>query len=57
MDKVVIFTLDGEAWRVYLRAARRVLPTEWNSKGAALAGAQVELRRIANKENFHHDPH
>jgi hypothetical protein len=38
-----VFTLDGEAWQVRING--EVLPTTWNSKGAALAGFHVECRR------------
>ena len=36
---------DEEAYRVWLDG-RILIPAEWNSKGAADAGAQVEIRRM-----------
>lgn len=43
------FTLDGEAWqaRVGKGPGAIVLTPTWNSRGAAIAGAQVEVRRLA----------
>ena len=38
-----VFTISEGEWKV--RLGNTVLPTIWNSKGAALAGLQVELRR------------
>lgn len=46
---IVPFTLDGEAWqaRVGKGPGSVVLSATWNSRGAAVAGAQVEVRRLA----------
>jgi hypothetical protein len=43
------FTLDGEAWQVRVGKGpgARVLSPTWNSRGAAIAGGQVEVRRLA----------
>lgn len=42
------FTLDGEAWQVRVGGhGGRVLSPTWNSRGAAIAGGQVEVRRLA----------
>jgi hypothetical protein len=38
-----VFTIREGEWNV--RCAGRVLPTVWNSRGAALAGLATELRR------------
>jgi hypothetical protein len=38
-----VFTLRPDEWRV--RIDHEVLPTVWNSKGAALAGLATECRR------------
>ena len=38
-----VFTLRQDEWQV--RIGREVLPTIWNSKGAALAGLATECRR------------
>ena len=38
------FTLREGEWKV--RLFGRVLPAAWNSRGAALAGMEVERRRI-----------
>ena len=35
---------ETQAWRVILNG--ELLPHSWNSKGAALAGLQVERRRM-----------
>ena len=41
MDQV--FTIREGEWQI--RIGDEVLPTIWNSKGAALAGLEVERRR------------
>ena len=38
-----VFTIREGEWQV--RIGLEVLPTIWNSRGAALAGLEVELRR------------
>jgi hypothetical protein len=38
-----VFTIREGEWQV--RLGSEVLPTTWNSKGAALAGLKVEMRR------------
>jgi hypothetical protein len=38
-----VFAIREGEWQV--RIGREVLPTIWNSKGAALAGLKVEMRR------------
>ena len=38
-----VFTIREGEWQV--RLGNEVLPTIWNSKGAALAGLKVEMRR------------
>ena len=38
-----VFSIREDHWQVYLQG--KVLPIVWNSKGAALAGLKVELRR------------
>jgi hypothetical protein len=38
-----VFTLRPDEWQV--RIGREVLPTIWNSRGAALAGLVTECRR------------
>jgi hypothetical protein len=38
-----VFTIREGEWQV--RLGSEVLPTIWNSKGAALAGLKVEMRR------------
>lgn len=38
-----VFCIVEDEWRVQLNG--KVLPHTWNSKGAALAGLEVELRR------------
>jgi len=38
-----VFTLKFDEWKAILNG--KVLPTEWNSRGAALAGLEVERRR------------
>ena len=38
-----VFTIREGEWKV--RLGNEVLPTIWNSKGAALAGMKVEMRR------------
>ena len=45
--KTDVFSIKEGEWQV--RIGDKVLPTTWNSKGAALAGLQVELRRIEKK--------
>ncbi len=42
-----VFSIRDGEWQVKIGA--EVLPTIWNSKGAALAGLQVELRRMAKR--------
>lgn len=39
------FTVDGEAWNVRLSDGSILTPT-WNSRGAAVAGAITEMRRM-----------
>jgi len=41
------FSIRRDEWKA--RIEGEVLPTVWNSKGAALAGIEVELRRRAAK--------
>ncbi len=41
--KTDVFTLREGEWKI--RIGDDVLPTTWNSKGAALAGLAVECRR------------
>lgn len=43
-----VFTVSSDEWQISIDGT--VLPTVWNSKGAALAGLQVELRRRAAKQ-------
>ena len=38
-----VFTIREGEWQI--RIGDEVLPTIWNSKGAALAGLKVEMRR------------
>ncbi len=38
-----VFTVRDDEWQA--RIGNEVLPTIWNSKGAALAGIDVECRR------------
>ena len=38
-----VFTIRDGEWQV--RLGNEVLPTIWNSKGAALAGMKTEMRR------------
>ena len=40
---------DCDAWRAVIGG--KLLPTEWNSRGAALAGMEVERRRLLAKES------
>ena len=42
-----VFTVKQGEWQVLINGV--VLPTIWNSRGAALAGIAVELRRISAK--------
>ena len=55
------FTLDGVTWKGLLHG--RVIPGDYNSRGAALAGMEVEERRqeaerdARNFTNREHDPH
>lgn len=42
----VFYQLRSDSWKVYLVELKQVLPAEWNSKGAAIAGAVTELRRL-----------
>lgn len=46
-QKVTVFSIRADEWQV--KIGDKVLPTIWNSKGAAQAGAQVELRRMKKK--------
>lgn len=41
--KLEVFTIRRDEWKVAIDG--EVLPIEWNSKGAADAGATVELQR------------
>ena len=43
-----VFTIREGEWQV--RLGREVLPTIWNSRGAALAGLKVEMRRRGEHE-------
>lgn len=46
-----VFTIrhnGGQVWQCYLSG--KVLPTTWNSRGAALAGLEVESRRQKSRE-------
>jgi hypothetical protein len=43
-----VFTICEGEWQI--RIGAEVLPTIWNSKGAALAGLAVECRRRGVKE-------
>jgi len=38
-----VFTIRPNEWQI--QVGGEVLPTTWNSKGAALAGLKVEMRR------------
>jgi hypothetical protein len=38
-----VFTIREGEWQI--QVGGEVLPTTWNSKGAALAGLKVEMRR------------
>lgn len=42
-----VFSVKSGEWKV--RLGGRVLPAEWNSRGAALAGLAVEKRRAARR--------
>jgi hypothetical protein len=46
--KTDVFTIRDGEWRV--RIGDKILSAVWNSKGAALAGLQVELRRLENRK-------
>ena len=41
--KTDVFTISEGTWQI--RIGDEVLPTTWNSKGAALAGLRTECRR------------
>jgi hypothetical protein len=41
---VEVFVLSGEAWKIRING--EVIAAAWNSKGAAIAGAHVECRRL-----------
>ena len=43
-----VFSLDGETWHV--RIGNAAVRAEWNSKGAAIAGLEVECRRLGIPE-------
>lgn len=43
-SETCVFTIERDVWRAVLHG--RLLPAEWNSRGAALAGLQVEARRL-----------
>lgn len=49
-----VFTLDGHAWQ--LRLDGEVLPTTWNSKGAALAAIPIERKRAARRRGVRVQP-
>ncbi len=42
-----VFSVRAGEWKVALNG--RILPVEWASKGAALAGLSVEKRRAATR--------
>lgn len=39
----IVFTVKPDEWQV--KIGLEILPATWNSKGAAIAGAEVEIRR------------
>lgn len=49
-----VFSLDGESWQIMVGG--EVLPHTFNSQGAAIAGLDVEQRRVAKKAEMKEPP-
>lgn len=55
-DIVFVIRISGqEVWKAKVNDF--IVPADFNSKGAALAGIEVEKRRQANQRKQHHENH